>query len=50
MALDDLAHFHATWPAYSAGGRIHLGRLTGYDIADVTRSARSALAGVLARA
>ncbi|HEX8008462.1 MAG TPA: hypothetical protein VF482_18780 [Trebonia sp.] len=100
MALDDLAHVHDTWPAYSAGGRIHLtpgkradliavsvnawnlgvltnparllvtaahpgnvhtviadGRilkrgdaLTGYDVAEVTRSARSALAGVLARA
>ena len=25
MALDDLAHVAARWPAYSAGGRIHLG-------------------------
>jgi 5-methylthioadenosine/S-adenosylhomocysteine deaminase len=25
MALGDLAHIHAAWPAYSAGGRINLG-------------------------
>jgi 5-methylthioadenosine/S-adenosylhomocysteine deaminase len=25
MALDDLTRVHDTWPAYSAGGRIHLG-------------------------